>query len=104
VIVANKRSAAQKNLERFTELKFQFLELIRRFNRTQDPAERRRLIRVAYSISYEAQCLCQQHRYELEELKKELIELPPGTAGKTNSERPKRKAKIVPFRSTQGAR
>jgi hypothetical protein len=97
VIVANKPSAAQKNLERFTELRFQFLGLIRRFNRTPDPAERRRWIRVAYSITYEAQWLCQQHRYELEELKKKLIELPPGTAGETNSKRPKRKAEIVPF-------
>jgi hypothetical protein len=104
VNLATNRRAAQKNVERFSDLKLQFLELMTRFRRTTDPVERRRFIQVGYSLSHEAQCLCEQHRYELSETAKKFAEFQPKTTGESKAGRPKRKAKIVPFRHLSHAR
>jgi hypothetical protein len=100
-----KRGGAVQRTERFRSLRAEFTKLVRRFESTEEPAERRRLIKAARCIIEEARFAIEQNlRERAERVAEQVIEIQERTKSASNGMRAKRqdgrksRGHIVPFR------
>ena len=100
-----KRGRVEQRTERFKSLRAEFTKLVRRFESTEEPAERRRLIKAARCIIEEVRFAIEQGRREraerVTERAAEILDRPKNAGDATQTKRqdsPKSAGQIVPFR------